>query len=91
MYVLPVLVKHHVVYQNYRNVGHFAIFRLHNYYALVLSTKHHTSSAIGALIELTDHVQKFMKIMKDGLATGLKDDIKKNFTSIKLVISEEAI
>lgn len=76
----------------YRNVGHFAIISFTQIITqLVLSTKHHTSSAIGALIELTDHVQKFMKIMKDGLATGLKDDIKKNFTSIKLVISEEAI
>lgn len=76
----------------YRNLGHFCVILFTQIISqLVLSTKHHTSSAVGSAITLQEDAAQYFVSMLNGVGLGMREEVKHQFESIKLVISEEAI
>ena len=71
----------------YRNIGHYATVSLMEIISqLVLSTKHHVASAAASSLILSDYNKRYLKLMKDGLALGLSDNMFKHYRSVKLVL-----
>lgn len=76
----------------YRNVGHFCIITFTRMMTqAVLSTKHLTTSASAEVLVLTEYAKRFLTEINDGLAVKLNADLKNQYSSIKLSISEETI
>lgn len=76
----------------YRNIGHYATVSLMEIISqLVLSTKHHVASAAASSLILSDYNKRYLKLMKDGLALGLSDNMFKHYRSVKLVLPEVCI
>lgn len=76
----------------YRNIGHFAVISFTQIITqLVLSTKHHTGSAVASQITLSEETRKIFEEVNDGLAIGINPSLVKNCNSIKLLISESSV
>ena len=74
----------------YRNLGHFCIISFTQIITqLVLSTKHHTSSAAASMVNLTDYTAKYMKEVQEGLGIGIKQEVLDKHESVKIVVPEE--
>lgn len=75
----------------YRNLGHYCIISLTEIITqLVLSTKHHTSSANASTISLPEYARQFLVEFEDGFSAGLNPDLLRKFKSVKLVVSEKS-
>ena len=75
----------------YRNLGHYCVISLTEIITqLVLSTKHHTGSAHGSTINLTEFVKNYLREIQDGYGVTLTEDVYRKYKNIKLIVSEEA-
>lgn len=76
----------------YRNLGHFCVVLFTQIISqLVLSTKHHTSSAVSIAIALLDSAKEYLYEMEGGTSISIRDDIKKKYKSVKLGVAKESI
>lgn len=73
----------------YRNLGHYCVIAFTQIITqMVLSTKHHISSATASTVQLFDNALNYLRAIQDGLGISIRPDILGKYKSIKLVLPE---
>lgn len=73
----------------YRNLGHYCVIAFTQIITqMVLSTKHHISSATASTVQLFDNALNYLRAIQDGLGISIRPDILGKYKSVKLVLPE---